>query len=404
MIPTKRTHPTHPISTSGRRAPRRVAVALAAATVVAAGCTEQGATTTGADTATVDVTSSDGACELSTTEIESGNLVFDVTNDGAEVTEFYLLAEDGLRIVGEVEDIGPGVSRRLVVRAEPGEYVTACDPGMAGEGLRAGFTVVDGGDGSLEPAADDELLATAVEQYAAYVDHQTEQLVAETAEFASAYLDGDDETARARYPEARTHWERIEPGAESFGDLDPRLDLREADLEPGQAWTGWHRIEKDLWPPSDVGYEAATDAERAELADLLVADTDELAQRVGELELRPDQLGNGAKELLDEVATGKVTGEEEIWSGTDLWDFQANVDGARVAFEVLAPVLAERDPELAEVLEERFADVQALLDEHRDGDGFVAYGELSTDEVKALSDAVSALGEPLSRLTAAVLL
>ena len=60
-----------------------------------------------------------------------------------------------------------------------------------------------------------------------------------------------------------------------------------------------------------------------------------------------DQIGNGAKSLLDEVATGKVTGEEEIWSHTDLCDFQANVDGARVAFEGLQPVLQQKDPALA---------------------------------------------------------
>ena len=119
-------------------------------------------------------------------------------------------------------------------------------------------------------------------------------------------------------------------------------DLREADLEQGQEWTGWHRVEKELWPPA-TDYTPMTAADRKQVADQLVADTQTLYDRTRDLTYTTAQLGNGAKELLDEVATGKVTGEEEFWSHTDLWDFQANVDGARVAFEGLRPLLEAKD-------------------------------------------------------------
>ena len=199
------------------------------------------------------------------------------------------------------------------------------------------------------------------------------------------------------------HWERIEPVAESFGDLDPKLDAREADLEPGQEWTGWHRAEKDLFPPA--GFTRATAPEReTRHARQLVADTEDLAQRTRTVELTADKIGNGAKELLDEVATGKVTGEEEIWSHTDLWDFQANVDGARTAFENLKPVLQQKDPELAASLEAKFAALQAGLKQHSPGEGFAYYNELSQDQVQQLAALVDALGEPLSKLTSAVVL
>ncbi|GMA34824.1 EfeM/EfeO family lipoprotein [Demequina litorisediminis] len=97
----------------------------------------------------------------------------------------------------------------------------------------------------------------------------------------------------------------------------------------------------------------------------------------------PFQIGNGAKELLDEVAAGKVTGEEEFWSHTDLWDFQANVDGAWVAFEVLRPLVEESDPTLVSNLEERFDSLNALLAEHGTiEDGFDLYTDLSEGEVR----------------------
>jgi iron uptake system component EfeO len=147
-----------------------------------------------------------------------------------------------------------------------------------------------------------------------------------------------------------------------------------------------------------------TAAERTSMATKMVADTELLNAEIQKLEFTPDQLGNGSKGLLDEVATKKVTGEEEYWSGTDLWDFQANVDGARVAFEVLQPAVLLKDKALSALLTEKFASLQTLLDTHKSGDGFKFYAELNPEEIKALADAVNALGEPLSKLTAAVVL
>lgn len=384
--------------TSTPRTRRTVATAALGLLALSA-CT---ATTTSGEAGSIAVSSSDDACELSADEAPSGAIVFSVANTGEQVTEFYLLGEDGLRIVAEVENIGPGLSRDLVVQAAPGEYFTACKPGMVGDGIRSAFTVTDSGADLAPQGPLAEQITAATTAYAAYVRDQTAQLVADTDEFVAAYLAGDDDLARARYAATRMHWERIEPVAESFGDLDPKLDLREADLEAGQEWTGWHRLEKDLWPPS--GYVALTGAEREDVAARLVADTAELDARVRDLTFSADQLGNGAKELLDEVATGKVTGEEEIWSHTDLWDFQANVDGARVMFESLRPVVEQKDQALSEGLAQRFDELQDLLDGYRDGDGFVLYTELTPAQVRELAAAVDALGEPLSNLTATVIL
>ncbi len=346
--------------------------------------------------------SSDDACEVSSLDAPAGTLEFAVTNAGSQTTEFYLLAEDGLRIVGEVENVGPGVSRRLTVNAPEGTYVTACKPGMTGDGIRADFTVTPSDEAPELAVADQELVDAATTNYAAYVQDQSAQLLEKTAEFVERYTAGDDQAARDLYPVARTHWERIETVAESFGDLDPEMDLREADLEPGQEWTGWHLLEKDLWPAEALDYTPLTQKERSTYADDLLADTEELDARVQELEYSIDQITNGSRGLLEEVATGKVTGEEEAWSHTDLWDFQANVDGARVGFDGVADIVTKNDPELATELDRRFVELQDLLDAQRDGDGFVLYTDLGEGEVKELSDAVNALSEPLSRLTAAV--
>jgi iron uptake system component EfeO len=399
-------HPT----TSRRGARPGLALASASALLLVpllAGCTDNASAGAAGDTVDGDgraltVQATDDGCQVSADTAPSGNLTFSVTNAGAQVTEFYLLASDGLRIVGEVENIGPGLSRDLVLAAPAGSYFTACKPGMVGDGIRAPFAVSDSGE-DLAPTGDDKALVDqANTSYAAYVKDQTEQLVAGTDAFAAAYVAGDDAKARELYPRTRVHWERIETVAESFGDLDPKMDLREADLEPGQKWTGWHRMEKDLWPARAKGYEPLSTAERKTYADDLVTNTASLNTQVRELTFTADQIANGTRGLLDEVATGKVTGEEEYWSRTDLWDFQANVDGARVGFDGLRPLLQRKDPELDTQIDERFTALQTLLDAQKEGDGFVSYDELSAAEVKGLSDAVNALSEPLSKLTAAV--
>ncbi len=357
----------------------------------------------GDDARDLRVDSSAERCELSATEAPAGTLTFVVTNSGDEVTEFYLLAEDGLRIVAEVENVGPGLTRPLTVAAPAGDYVTACKPGLTGEGIRSDFTVTASEEKVVVGGDEPELVEQAQAGYAAYVEDQSAQLLEKTAEFVELYTSGDDDAARALYPEARQHWERIETVAESFGDLDPLVDAREADLEPGQEWTGWHVIEKDLWPQRAEDHEPFSGRERAFYADDLLANTEELDTRVQGLTYTVDAIANGSRGLLEEVATGKVTGEEEYWSRTDLWDFQANLDGARVAYEGVQPIVEAKEPELAELLATRFSELQALLDEQRVDDGFVSYDQLSDDEVKTLSDAVNALSEPLSRLTATVL-
>ena len=182
------------------------------------------------------------------------------------------------------------------------------------------------------------------------------------------------------------------------------MDLREADLEEGQEWTGWHRIEKDLWPPA-TGYQALGPAERRTFATHLLDHTRELHRRVQDLDYTVDQIGNGSKGLLDEVATGKITGEEDIWSHTDLYDFQANVDGARVAYEGLQEILEAKDPGLSRRIGQAFTALQELLDRYRTGSqGFVSYDTVTDAQRKELSDAVNALAEPLSKLTGAITL
>jgi iron uptake system component EfeO len=369
------------------------AVALAGCTSTAPPAAPSGGAASGAaaPAGPITVQAADTACQVSTGEAPAGTITFNITNGGSKVTEFYLYGT-GDRILGEVENIGPGLSRQLIVEVpDGGTYTTACKPGMIGDGIRAPFTVTGAAARSIDTNAK---LAEATAGYKRYTTSQIEALVPKTQEFVDAVKAGDVEKAKALYPVARTYWERIEPVAESFGDIDPKVDGRD-DGEPGVEFTGFHRLEKDLW-------QDGLKPDSSQMADRLMADIKDLQARVSTVELTPVQLANGAKELLDEVATGKITGEEDRYSHTDLWDFKANVEGSQGAVAALRPVIDEKDPTLGPVLDERFAAVDQLLDGYRAGDGFKSYTELTQDDIKKMTDAVDALAEPVSQVAGVV--
>jgi iron uptake system component EfeO len=362
--------------------------AIAAVALTACGTATPSEETGGA----IAVTANDSACEVATTSADAGTITFEVTNGGSRVTEFYLYAE-GDRIMGEVENITPGLTRRLIVEvSDSGKYETACKPGMQGKGIRGAFTV----KGNAKKAVDtDQKLADATASYQRYVNSQVVALVDKTKEFTAAVKAGDVDKAKALFPVSRLYWERIEPVAESFGDIDPKIDGREDVIEEGMAFTGYHRLEKDLWT-------TGLQADSSKIADQLQSDIEDLAARAKTVELTPLQLANGAKELLDEVATGKITGEEDRYSHTDLWDFAANVDGSQAAVAALRPVIEEREPTLLKTLDDRFAAVDAVLAKHVKGDGYKLYTELTQADIKEMAEAVDALGEPISQVAEVV--
>ncbi|WP_406281222.1 iron uptake system protein EfeO [Embleya sp. NBC_00896] len=339
----------------------------------------------------VKVTAKDKSCDVAKKDWPAGKNSIKVTNKGSQVTELYVYAQ-GDRIVTERENIGPGTSATLTFEIKAGKYEIACKPGMKGDGIRQAITVA----GTPVEKPIDPRLATAVAHYRTFTTETVDQMMPIATEFVNAVKAGDVAKAKDLYPKSRLGWETIETVAESFGELDPKVDLREADLEPGQEWSGWHRLEKTLWTTGQI-----TDEDR-KYADRLLADLKSLQMQIGTAEITPTSIANGAKGLLDEVAVGKVTGEEEAFSHTDLWDFAGNVDGAKKAFDLLKPFVAEKDAALATTLDAEFTKIQGLLAKYKQGEGYVSYNTVDEAKRKELSDAVNALGEPLSKLAGVV--
>src|SRR4051794_25674205 len=344
----------------------------------------------GADTAApgarqVTVKLTDAGCEPAQLKVAAGPTTFLVSNAGTgKVSEFEVL--DGDRILGEKENLAAGLSGKFSLNLTAGSYRLSC-PG--GTSAATGSLQVSGAAG----VSSDARLEAATAGYRSYVETQAGELVKRTSAFVAAVKAGDVAKAKALFAGAREPYEKIEPVAESFGGLDPAIDARVNDVAAGDAWTGFHRIERALWVSGSA-------KGMGPVADKLLADTKRLRTKVEGLTYQPEELSNGANGLLDEVSASKITGEEDRYSHTDLSDFEANVAGSQATFGLLAPALRARDPALAGRIAQRFDAVDAELDRLKTGGRYPGYDTVDRAQRRRLSQLVDALAEPLSQVAA----
>ena len=269
--------------------------------------------------------------------------------------------------------------------------VVSCGKGSAGkEEGKAGTTAEQtANQGKVD-------LSKETAEYKKYVEGQIDMLLKDTENFAKLLKEGKLDEAKKVYPLIRMAYERSEPIAESFGESDVKIDYRLVDFKEEfkneEGWKGFHRIEKILW-------EQNTTKGTEKYAEDLVNDIKELKAKIATIEVTPDLMVTGAIDLLNEVSTQKITGEEEVFSHTDLYDFRANIEGAQKIFELFRPKLEQKDAKLVTTLDTEFKAVNALLDKYMTDDKhYKLYTELTTEDTKALAEAVTKLGEPLSQM------
>ena len=269
--------------------------------------------------------------------------------------------------------------------------VISCGKGNTGkEEGKAGTTA---GQAANQGKTD---LSKETAEYKKYVEGQIDMLLKDTENFAQLLKTGKLDEAKKVYPLIRMAYERSEPIAESFGESDVKIDYRLVDFKEEfkneEGWKGFHRIEKILW-------EQNTTKGTEKYADDLVNDIKELRAKIATIEVTPDLMVTGAIDLLNEVSTQKITGEEEVFSHTDLYDFRANIEGAQKIFELFRPKLEQKDAKLVTTLDTEFKAVNALLDKYMTDDkNYKLYTELKPEDTKALAEAVTKLGEPLSQM------
>lgn len=344
-----------------------------------------------------------GECVVDHDQVNAGPVTFNIINKTATaITEIELLSNN--RILGEKENLAPGLPAvKFTVTLDGGQYQLYC-PGAAKELVN--FTVT----GKKSSQATDNissLLKQGTEGYGRYVESTVASMVTAVTKLQSAIDAGQLEQAKQAYAQARPYYERIESDVDGFllpgykatdnaGNLDYLIDMRASNLDPAVGWHGFHAIERDLFQKGKI------DAQTRSYAKALTENVAELNKQVKGLTYKPEDLANGAADLLEEVQNTKINGEEEAYSHIDLVDFAGNVEGAMQAFAYLQPGLEKIDPALTKQISDQFALVRQQLDQYRDSNSLGGYRPY-TEELKAknaakLSRTIQALQEPLSHI------
>ncbi|MDA5492534.1 iron uptake system protein EfeO [Yersinia intermedia] len=341
-----------------------------------------------ADIPQIKITVNDKQCEPMVLSVPAGKTQFIVHNASQKGLEWEILK--GVMVVEERENIAPGFTQKMTANLEPGEYDMTC--GLLSN-PKGKLTVTAAGDQTaVKPDA--MALVGPIAEYKVYVTQEVAQLVTQTKAFTDAIKKGDLALARKLYAPTRQHYERIEPIAELFSDLDGSIDAREDDFEQKAAdpkFTGFHRLEKILF-----GDNTTNGADK--FADQLYKDTLELQQRISGLTFAPNKVVGGAAGLIEEVAASKISGEEDRYSRTDLWDFQANVDGAQKIVNLLRPLLEKADQPLLQKIDANFKTVDSVLAKYRTKAGYESYEKLTDADRNAMKGPITALAEDLAQL------
>jgi iron uptake system component EfeO len=374
---------------------------ITGAVVVAAGCSSSASksktTADSGKTATVSVSLTPQGCAAKPAKVATGDVLFNVTNKNASaVTEAELRTSNGSKILGEQENLTPGLSGGFELTLAPGSYELNC-PGASQEHWK--FTVTGKSTGASWQS--NPQLASAVKGYTTYIDQQTTDLVSSSQTFCQAVNAGNLNQAKILYPKTRVYYERIEPVAEIWGTLDTEIDGRwENPVTVASQFIGFHRLEQLMWSDNTLKGAPA-------LCSGLVKHEQQLLTLVKSAQYNPLELASGATDLVNEAATSKISGEEERYSNTDLPVFKANVDGAMEVVTLLTPYLQKKDPSLLGQIKQRDAAVLTALSKYQaspgyDDTGYVEYSTVLDTQRRTLSSSVNALAETLSKVSTQV--
>lgn len=336
----------------------------------------------------VAITITDGGCIPKQLSVAAGKIIFEITNKSRQPLAWEVL--DGIKVLEGYEDIAPGFSQILNTQLEAGDYSMGC-------GLRSnpkGQLMVKAATAAQATAGMmlNELAAPTAE-YKTYINQEIDQLVVNTKAFANAVITDDIAKAKQLYAPTRTHLGRAEPVVELFSDLNRSIDAREnsfAMKADDPNFTGFHRIEKAL-------FQGNTTNGMKPIAQKLIQDTLELQKQVAALSIEPKEMVEGALVLIEEVIATKISGEEDLYSGTDLWNIIANVEGAQKIVELLRSVVSKANPDLQRRVDAAFIQVNATLAKYKTSDGKVeAYDQLSVPDRNDLKAFLITLSEDLS--------
>jgi iron uptake system EfeUOB component EfeO/EfeM len=284
------------------------------------------------------------------------------------------------------------VHRNFFVIVAPARSAAPCGV----QWLGAGGSVVKSIAGCSYLAAEKQQL----DGYRAYVAGKLATLESQVAALASAIGSGSLAQSESAWLAAHLTWLEIgqDDGAYGcFGELGGAIDGLAAGHPLGTAdphFTGFHRIELDLWTDDDLVAAASDTATlqsllsqllRTPLSHYLPAS----ASGIGSWVLRPH-------EVLEDALRDSLSAEDDYGSGTDLASITADVAAVRELLSALGPVLDPLAPHLEARVGGRLDAILATVEASRVGAAWVSVQALPVRQRQQLDADVGAALELLA--------
>jgi high-affinity iron transporter len=281
---------------------------------------------------------------------QSGSTVFHVANRTAHEATIYLFNPYFGATLAQAS-VPAGATAELSVRLKAGRYQWSChqpgQPTRTSAVAAVTLAPVLGGPAGpiyLTPVTTKQM-APIVSAYRAYVLSELTLEESQVAALQTATAGGQLAAARSAWLTAHLTWHRIGGAYDAFGDLGQAIDGTADRLQAGvssPAFTGFHKVELDLWQNDDV---AAAHADTA----TLLTDVAQLSGQFPEEPIPATELQLRAHEILEDALRDELSGDDDYGSGTDMASVEADVDGTGELLSLLAPVLTPRAPDLETV-------------------------------------------------------
>jgi iron uptake system component EfeO len=341
------------------------------------------------------VTLSGAGCSPNHLDVKAGPVSLEVLPDPTGKVSELRLSEGPNAVLAEAAHVVGPAKGRFSLDLTAGEYTLTCPGGDQEEGS---LTVAGDAPTPTLNAGVRSMLAQAVRAYEAYVASEATTLNSGTGLFVAALRAGETARAKELFAPVRSHYQSIEPAANMFAKLADEIDQSASGSGRQSGLIGFHRIEQVLWQTN--GTEGT-----ANVSSLLLQEVETLMRRLQTLQLQPAQLANNAAALVREMAAGKLGGQEDRYSHTDLSDLNANLSGARKAFALLVPALHRLgQSSVVQEIETGFTAVARELSTYKRDTplGFVPFDRLGASARTRLASRAEALYEPLAHVAALV--
>jgi high-affinity iron transporter len=335
------------------RATAQIAVAVTVTGIAVSGCGRSSATSTQLKAKVERIALAGLTCAPGWRAPSGGRYRFVVVDSSSSTASVSLEQALSGIVVARIPPVAPNTRQTLVVALKPGgAYRWSCT--VAGSTrYSAALQVPAAGSAHTVPTSPPPATVDLIRplgHYTAYVERLLPTLRKQLAALRTQILGASLAGAEQAWLSAHLTWLELGQDDEAygaFGKLGGEIDSTAAGKIGGAAspsFTGFHKVERDLWERDDLTAAARDTVTLIALVDQLTPAT--VAADLPATTLGIDSWALRCHEILEDALRDSLSAEDDYGSHTDLASLTADVTATREMLDVLAPLLEPREPAL----------------------------------------------------------